>query len=107
MQLTRLAQRFDVMVNVTSRAIFLTGDGRIELLTAIRGEKNAMLMPDKARGQEFAELGRQSIVRLKQDASELESLVGTNPATPEGKAVSELGRAIDDFEKNDTELLRL
>lgn len=106
-QLTRLSERFDAMATVTNRAILLTGDGRIELLTAIRGEKNAMLMPDKVRSEEFADLARQSIGRMKQDAAELESLVGTNPATVEGRAVSELGRAIDDFEKVDTELLRL
>ena len=106
-QLTRLDARFDQMVNTTGRAVQLSGDGRIELLTAIRGEKNAMLLPDKARATEFADQARQSVNNLKQITGELESLVGINVATPEGRAVSELGRAVEDFEKVDKELLRL
>jgi methyl-accepting chemotaxis protein len=106
-ELTRLDARFDQLANTTGKAVHLSGDGRIELLTAIRGEKNAILLPDKARAAEFADQAKQSVNNLKEITGQLESLVGINVATPEGKAVSELGRAVDDFERVDKELLRL
>ncbi|MGH7177908.1 MAG: methyl-accepting chemotaxis protein, partial [Tepidisphaeraceae bacterium] len=105
-QLTDLDARFEHMVNTTGQAIQLSGDGRIELLTAIRNEKNAILAPDKAQAAEFADHARQSLKRLKEISSELEALVGVNLATPEGKATSELGRAVEELEANQKELLR-
>lgn len=106
-ELSRLDARFDQVANTTSKAVWLSGDGRIELLTAVRGEKNAMLVPDKAQAAEFADGARQAINRLKEISSELEAIVGANPSTPEGRAVSELPRANEEFEKNDKDLLRL
>ena len=106
-QLTLLEERFERMANTTSKAVWLTGDGRIELLMTIRAEKNAILMRDKTRAEEFAAEGRQSGSRLQQIRSELESLVGVNVATPEGRAMSELNRALDEFGKNSKEVLRL
>ncbi|HEY7120767.1 MAG TPA: methyl-accepting chemotaxis protein [Tepidisphaeraceae bacterium] len=105
-QLTRLDARFDRMANTTSKAVWHSGDGRIELLTAIRGEKNAILIPDKTQAAEFADQARKAVGRLKEIRGDLEVLVGVNVATPEGKATSELGRAIEEFEKVDTDLLR-
>jgi methyl-accepting chemotaxis protein len=106
-QLSRLDARFDQMANTTSRALWLSGDGRIELLSAVRGEKNAILIPDKAQAAEFADQARQAVNHLEEITSELESVIGVNASTPEGRAVSELGRANEDFEKNDKDLLRL
>src|SRR5690242_8083744 len=48
-ELTRLDARFNTVANVTSKAVFLTGDGRIDLLVAIRCEKNTILTQDKAK----------------------------------------------------------
>src|SRR4051812_32504953 len=106
-QLSRLDERFDKVANTTSQALWLSGDGRIELLTAVRGEKNAMLAGDKAQAAEFAEGARQAVNRLKEISAELEPLVGSSPSTPEGRAVAELPRANEEFEKNDKDLLRL
>jgi methyl-accepting chemotaxis protein len=106
-QLTRLDARFDQMANTTSRAVWLSGDARIELLTVVRNEKNAILTTDKIKATEFAEQARQGIARLKEISNQMESLVGSNTGSPEGRAISELGRANDDFEKNDVELLAL
>src|SRR4051812_4294767 len=88
-QLTRLTARFDQAANSTIKGAALTGDGRIELLGAIRAEKNAILIPDKVQAASFAELARQSVGRVKEFSGELQSLVGDN-ASPEGKAISEL-----------------
>jgi methyl-accepting chemotaxis protein len=106
-QLSRLDARFDQVANTTSKAVWLSGDGRIEMLTAVRGEKNAMLVSDKAQAAEFADQARQAVDRLKELSSELEAIVGANPSSPEGRAVSELPRANEEFEKNDKDLLRL
>jgi methyl-accepting chemotaxis protein len=106
-QLSRLDARFNQVANTTSKAVWLSGDGRIELLTAVRNEKNAILASDKAQAAEFADQARQAVNRLKELSTELETLVGVNPATPEGRAVGELPRANEDFEKNDRDLLRL
>ena len=106
-QLLRLNARFDQVANTTSKAVWLSGDGRIELLTAVRNEKNALLVPDKAQAAEFADQARRAVDQVKQISAELESIVGINASTPEGRALSEMDRANEDFEKNDRDLLRL
>jgi methyl-accepting chemotaxis protein len=106
-QLARLQARFDRVVNTTARAVQLSGDGRIELLTVVRSEKNAILVPDKTQASEFADQAHQSLARVKEIVSELEVLTGVDVATPEGKAMSEMDRAMEDFEKNDKELMHL
>jgi methyl-accepting chemotaxis protein len=106
-QLTRLNAKFENMVNTTNHAIMLASEARVDLLAAVRAEKNAVIVQDKVRGVEFANAARKQLERVNQLHDELTRLVGTNLATPEGKAVSELDRAIDDFATNQKEVLRL
>jgi methyl-accepting chemotaxis protein len=106
-QLSQLDARFESLVKTTSRAIQLTGDGQSQLLMTIRAEKNAILVPDRAHAADSAEQAKKSLAAVKEIVDQLEGLVGVNAATPESKAVSELDRAIADFETNDKELLAL
>src|SRR3982751_4784763 len=89
-QVVRLSEAADEMVNVSAKAVSLTGDGRIHLIDAFRSEENEILVPDKARAAEFAERARSDFNLLKEDYSGLVQIVGVNLATPEGKSLSEL-----------------
>lgn len=106
-QLNNLNGKFDHLVETTSRAIDLASEGRIELLAAIRSEKNAILVEDKFAATGFAEDARKHLARALEVRTELASLVGANPATPEGKAMSDLDRHLEEFGKNQREVLRL
>ncbi len=106
-QLAHLDTRFEHMVDTTVRAMRLSGDARVELLAAVRAEKNAVLVPEKSRALDFAALARTHLDQVKELRTELAKLVGANVATAEGKAMLELDRAVDEFEKNQKEMLRL
>ena len=72
-----------------------------------RAEKNAVIVQDKGRGAEHANAARSHLRQSILLQDELTKLVGADLATPEGKIVSELGRAMSDFESNQKEVLQL
>jgi methyl-accepting chemotaxis protein len=106
-QLERLNAQFGVLVDTTSREMTLAAEARVALLAAVRAEKNAILVPEKERATEFAEHAVQELKRLKDRRGDLARLLGANTGTPEGKALLDLARAVDEFEKNQKEVLRL
>ncbi|MFO0874222.1 MAG: methyl-accepting chemotaxis protein [Phycisphaerales bacterium] len=106
-QLNRLKNEFDNLVETTSRAMMLASEARSELFMAVRAEKNAILVPEKAAAAESAEVARQHLGRVKELRGDLVKLVGANQATTEATALADLDRGLDDFEKNQKELLRL
>jgi methyl-accepting chemotaxis protein len=95
------------VVDVSARELLHAAAARVELLLAVRAEKNAVLSPDKARATQFAEEARQHLTRLKEWQDKLAEMIGTDTASREGKALSDLARAVDDFEKNQKEVLKL
>lgn len=106
-QLARTQARLETLVNSASRSARLASMVRVELLRSIRAEKNAVLVGDKARAAEFAEGARQALARLEKQLGELQTLVEANPATPEGRALLDFDRTLDEFARNQKEVLRL
>jgi hypothetical protein len=106
-QLARAHERLEVIVNDASRSARLASMVRVELLRSIRAEKNAVMVEDKVKATEFADHARQALVRLDKELAELQSIVEANPATPEGKALLDFDRALDEFVRNGKEVLRL
>lgn len=80
---------------------------RREFLLAVRAEKNAVLVPDKARAAEFADSARTHLKNAKGFRDDLAKLIGYNVASAESKGLEDLDRAIEEFEKNQREVLRL
>ena len=83
-QLARLDGQFRVLVDTTSREMMLAAEARVALLAAVRAEKNAILVVEKARATEFADQARKSFDRLQEVRGDLAKLIGSNIATPEG-----------------------
>jgi methyl-accepting chemotaxis protein len=106
-QLSHLSAAFDEMVDTTGRATIVAAEGRAELMASIRFEKNSVIIQDKIKGAEFAAEARKHLDRAKELRNDLSKLVGANVATPEGKAMSDLDRALQEFEINQKEVLRL
>jgi methyl-accepting chemotaxis protein len=106
-QLGRLVDEFRLLADTIGRQMILAGEARVALNAAARAEKNAILVPEKERAAEYADQARGSLGRVKELCGELAKLVGANVATPEGKAMLDLDRAIQDFERNQKEVLRL
>src|ERR1043166_3056760 len=107
MQLASLDARFDSMAATTIPKMTLASQVRRELLLAIRAEKNAILVREKTRALEFSDEARTHLKNSNTLRGELTKLIGNNFATPEGKALSEFDRSIEEFEKNQKEVLRL
>lgn len=103
-QLGRLVDQFHSLADTTGREMTVAANARVELLAAVRAEKNAILIPEKERSVEYADLARSHMKELR---GQVAKLAGTNLATPEGKTVLDLDRAVDEFEKNQKEVLRL
>ncbi len=106
-QLGRLVDQFRALADSTGRQMMVAAEARVELLSSVRAEKNAILVTDKSRAMEFAEEARRSLGRVKELSGELGRLVGANLATSEGKSVLDLDQAVEQFEKNQKEILRL
>lgn len=106
-QLARSNEQLGIMVDITSPARRLASALRIDLLLAVRAEKNAVLTGDKSRAAEFADTARQRMGTLHEHRAEIARLLDGNPATREGKALADFDRALEDFQKNQKEVLRL
>ncbi len=105
-QLSSLA-RFGSLVDQTIEETALAAMARRDFLLAVRAEKNAVLIEDKARASEFADTARKSLSSVKESRDGLRKLLGADAGKSEGKALSDLDRAIEEFEKNQKEVLRL
>src|SRR5436190_1466622 len=79
----------------------------IELLAAIRWEKNAVLDSDKGKASEHAELARKKLAEAGKLRDELGKIAATDVISALGKGPLDLDRALDEFEKNQKEVLRL
>lgn len=106
-QLSNAHDRLGDLVDHTSRAMTVAAATRVELLLAVRAEKNAILMSDKTQAIEFAGQARQAMERLAKHRADLRGLVDASLAAREGKALSDFDLAIVEFEKIQKEVLRL
>lgn len=106
-QLAITHDRMNELVHRTSRAMVTAAAIRVELLLAVRAEKNAIITPDKVHASEFAEQSRLSLERLHKFHTDLRPIVDGNLAAREGKALSEFESAIVEFERHQKEVLRL
>jgi methyl-accepting chemotaxis protein len=107
LQLSRLDRQFARLVDTTGAEILLASECRVSLLSSLRAEKNAIIQGDKAKAAEFAAVSQKSFEHARDLREQLASIAGTNPATKEGAALLKLGGALEDFEKNQKEVLRL
>jgi methyl-accepting chemotaxis protein len=106
-QLAKSHDQLQTLVDRDSDAIIMASAMRIELLRAVRSEKNAVLARDKSQAAEWADKARQAERKLNQLRADVARVVDANTATREGKALADFDRADDDFEKNQKEVLRL
>jgi len=106
-RLSLLASQFHSVVDKTVRQVDLASECRVALLSAIRAEKNAILTKDKKRAEELARVARQEFERARTIRDELSRITGSAAETEEGKALADLDRAMEDFEKNQKEVLEL
>jgi methyl-accepting chemotaxis protein len=106
-QLAKSHDQLQTLIDRDSDAIIMASAIRIELLRAVRSEKNAVLARDKGQAGEWADKTRQAMKRLAQLRADIARLVDASTATREGKALADFDRTVDDFEKNQKEVLRL
>jgi methyl-accepting chemotaxis protein len=106
-QMSRSEDQVENLVDKAGRALVLASAVRVDLLRSIRAEKNAVITPDKAQAAEFADQARKSIAELRQHLGELTRLVGLDLSSREGKALDLFERTLDEFERNQKEVLNL
>ena len=106
-QLAKSHDQLQSLVNRDSEALITASAMRIEVLRSLRAEKNAVLARDKGQAGEWADKARQAAQRLNQLRADVARITDANPATREGKALGDFDRAIDEFGRNQKEVLRL
>jgi len=106
-QMSRSEDQLENLIDNAGRALVLASEVRVDLLGSIRAEKNAVITPDKAQAKEFADQARKSIAALRQHLGELTRLVGLDLSSREGKALDVFERTLDEFDRNQKEVLNL
>lgn len=99
--------RFEAALSATGDQIELASQARREFLLAVRAEKNAVLVSDKAQATDFADAARKHLASAQDLRNRLSSSFDSSTATAEGKHLADLDRAIEEFERNQKESLRL
>ncbi|MFO0827644.1 MAG: methyl-accepting chemotaxis protein [Phycisphaerales bacterium] len=111
-QLARLTQTFAQIIDVESKAINVCNELRIELLSAIRAEKNAILAQTPEQAAPFASAERDATKRigeLRTQLAELLTRTGEADAASAARAgsISDLDRDLEEFRRNQEEVLKL
>src|SRR6185436_7500850 len=83
--------------------LMLASDCRVNLLRALRAEKNAIIMSDKARAEEYKKMAEKALADARESNRQLAALSGSS-TTDEGRAAADLERAFDEFAKNQKEV---
>jgi methyl-accepting chemotaxis protein len=104
-QLDRLNSQVQRLVDVSAKGLQTIAEMRVDLIDAIRYEKNAVLSTSDEDSKKFADLSRQASERVDTRRDELLKLV---EAHPEDRALAdEFLRNWDEFKKLEKEILRL
>lgn len=106
-QLSRTNAEVQQLVNVTSRATDLTSRLRIELLRAIRAEKNAVLTPEDARAVEFVQDAKARREEIDKLLPQLQGLLASEANSSERQQLEEFKQSWQAFVANQQEVLRL
>jgi methyl-accepting chemotaxis protein len=107
LQLGRTNAQMQDLVNVTNRSIELASQVRIELLGAIRYEKNAVIAPEDERSAAFAKLAQERSAQLDLLLPQLQSLLATSMDSNERQNFEEFKVNWGYFKTNQAEILRL
>ena len=95
------------LVEVNGKAIEIASQLRIELLAAVRTEKNAVISPEDKESMDFANQSREHTARVNKLRAELSRLVSADPASPERQELDEFTRAWEKYQDSQKEVLRL
>jgi methyl-accepting chemotaxis protein len=104
-QIERLNSQVQRLVDVSARSLQTVAEMRVELVEAIRYEKNSVLSTSDEESAKFADESRHASERVEARRDELVKLIESHP---EDHAVAdEFLRSLEEFKKIEKEILRL
>ncbi len=107
-QLARLNDTFSRILDVESRALTVSDELRVELLVAIRAEKNAILADTTEDALPFANAARESLRQVGTLRSQLTELLALAPdMSSESKSLADIDRDLEELRRNQDEVLKL
>ena len=95
------------LVEVNGKAIEIASQLRIEVLGAVRAEKNAVISPEDKQSVEFANQSREHTKAASNLRDQLSHIISTDPASPERQQLDEFNRSWEKYQEAQKELLRL
>jgi methyl-accepting chemotaxis protein len=95
------------LVEVNGKALGVASELRIEVLAAVRAEKNAVISPDDKESMDFANQSRQHADSANALRVELARLISSDPASQERQDLDEFNRSWEKYQDAQKELLRL
>jgi methyl-accepting chemotaxis protein len=107
MQLGRVTSKMRSLVDVTGRADDIANQIRIEVLSAIRAEKNAVIAPDDARSIEHAKTAQDHARSVDKLLPVLAGLLDSEGDSGLRQSLDEFKRDWERFLDNQKEVLRL
>ncbi len=106
-RLAELNTRMQRLVNQTVVKRERLVELHVDLLASIRAQKNAVLAHDDESSRQFADRSRSSIGEVREALAGLKGLVAADPEPEQSAAVERLARAVDGFERVNTQALDL
>ncbi len=95
------------LVEVNGKAVETASELRIEVLGAVRAEKNSVISPDDKQSGEFAKQSMEHSANADKLRHELARLISSDPGSPERQELDEFNRSWDTYQKVLKELLGL
>jgi methyl-accepting chemotaxis protein len=95
------------LVEVNGKAVETTSELRLELLAAVRAEKNSVISPDDKQSMAFATQSREHIANANKLRVEVSRIISSDPASPERQELDEFNRSWEKYQEALKELLHL
>jgi hypothetical protein len=95
------------LVEVNGKAVETASELRLELLAAVRAEKNSVISPDDKQSMDFANQSREHARNADKLRLELSRLISSDPASQERQELDEFNRSWEKYQDALKELLRL
>jgi methyl-accepting chemotaxis protein len=106
-ELAQVNDHLRQLVEVNAKAVETASQLRLEMLAAVRAEKNSVISPDDKDSADFANQSREHSAAANKQRVELARLISSDPASPERQELDEFNRSWERYLEDQKEVLRL
>jgi methyl-accepting chemotaxis protein len=106
-ELAQVNDHLRKIVEVNGKAVETASELRLELLAAVRAEKNCVISPDDKQSADFANQSREHAANVNKLRVEVSRLISSDPASTERQELDEFNSSWRKYQEAQKEVLRL